>query len=77
MDGSLQRLPLQVLDANGAGAAIVAADYSTLEDAIARPAPDRRRTIPRRALVISAIAIAAAMAVLANRRARRRSRARS
>jgi hypothetical protein len=75
LDGPLQRLPLQLLDASGP--AIVAADYSTLEDAIARVAPDRPRTIPRRAIVMGTIAIAIAAAVLASRRARRRSRAQS
>jgi hypothetical protein len=75
MDGPLQRLPLQLLNANGP--AIVAADYSTLEDAIARAVPDRPRAIPRRAIVMSTIAIAIAAAALASRRARRRSRAQS
>lgn len=73
MDGSLQRLPPEIFDASGAGTAIVATDYATLQDAIGRAAPNRRRTTPRLAIIISAIAIAAA--AFASRRARRRSRA--
>jgi hypothetical protein len=74
MDGPLQRLPQQILDANDGSAVIVVSDYAGLQDAIARPTPQRPRTTPRLAIVIGALAIAAA-ALLVSLRARRRSRA--
>lgn len=76
MDGPLQRLPPQFLDAHGARAVVVPTDYASIMDTIARPVPPRARRGP--GLVGYIIAIAAILAAWgASRRARRRSRAQS